>query len=347
MIRKSFVKKAAIACLFIGAGFVANAQSITGVEPSTSQTFNYTETPSVRIYASSGVSYFGEVSLTYGDTHLVLADSNTTLFDPESNPYGVSYQGPSDNVFLQIGGESYPAFLNLLGEIAAAGGSFTLTVTDLMTAGTPVQFNTSGLDGVTVSNGTVNVTYSVIPAPKYQPDESIWPSKFMSYWEPGDPDGIAILSFSMPIANVNNISLTMGFVDPTLEVGNDFNVYVDIPYEVDGDKVIIDFTGQEWCGDQKEVTVKVSNVVGTNGMNADFTGYSVSRNVLYEYLPYYKVGEHYPGGDNPGDGPSGVNTIKMPTEKDSSIYTLDGVKITEKNLRKGIYVVGGKKVLIK
>jgi hypothetical protein len=39
--------------------------------------------------------------------------------------------------------------------------------------------------------------------------------------------------------------------------------------------------------------------------------------------------------------------VEQVTDSDTTVYTLSGIRMSGKNLPKGIYIIGGKKVMVK
>ena len=47
------------------------------------------------------------------------------------------------------------------------------------------------------------------------------------------------------------------------------------------------------------------------------------------------------------DDTTGISTVEQVTDSDTTVYTLSGIRMSGKNLPKGIYIIGGKKVMVK
>ena len=312
--------------LFSGMAFCAAAQpAVVSVYPSTAEPIDYIDANDIRVTVNGEVSH-GTVFISY-------ADKEVELEFPVVNT-----NGPSDAQFLQIGGLSYPDYMELLKNIADSGvETFTVTVNELKVDGELVTANETGQDGVSVDNGTVVLTYPIEKMPEYLSEDSVWPATFYSYWAPGNPDAVATLVFSNDVESVSNVTVLMGNIEAGSETGVDS--YYDIKSEnikIDGPKVYIDFAGESYMGSSSVVTVKVSGVVCTNGLKAVMS--SESSGALYQHIKY--LSEEAP------EAPSAVNILQKERET-LEIYNLNGVKLDQNNLKEGIYIINGKKVILK
>ena len=252
-------------------------EPVTSVTPSTSKPFNYVSAAEILVEGNSGFTSVGDVTISY--------DGNTETLDP--GKYFVTLNGPPQQLFLQIGGVNGPDFKKLITNLANEGvSSFTITINDLMANGTPVSLNETGEEGVTVEDGKVTLTYQIIPAPKYLPDQSYWFPTFYSYWQPKDPAGIVKLKFDQNISYVDEVKLIMGHAEFGSETGSTYDEYIMNDYvTVNGNEVSIDFTGVKRESSQSQVTISVTNVVGVNGMPVDMTQYGTVLG-LFSWIPY-------------------------------------------------------------
>lgn len=296
---------------------------------------DYINTPEIKVYASGGVTGFGKITLSYGSKSVVLSDNPAT--------YGVYTNGPEALEWLQIGGGSFPDFKNLLSQVANSGeGFFTITIADLKAGGLPVTSSEVDQEGVTINDdGVITITYEIAVAPQYLPQSSTWPATIYQYWDPGENGGMAVLQFSEAIKSVDNVNLVMIASQANSQPGNvNFNTY-NIPFEINPQnptQVLLDFTGQWLNGTSTKVTVIVYNVVAFSGLTVDFSSDPLSSvGALYKQIPY--VGEIAPGS-------SKVTTIES-SEELGAAYNLQGVKVDTEKLPKGIYIVNGKKVVVK
>ena len=269
--------------------------SLTTVTPSTTETFNYVTLPEIQLSATGGMSSFGEITLSYGNESVVLTPS----------VYGAVLNGSPENMFLQIGGGGYPAFKNLIATAAESGAqTFTITINDLMAGDKTVTGNLTGEEGITVDNGTVVLTYKILPAPKYLESASTWPETFYKEWPANDAAGFATLVFSQNIQKVGNVTLIMGPFSPGGGGG-------ETPYDsynltdkvtVDGSNVLIDFTGVSRSASASPVTVIVENVIGANGLPADMSAYGTSLS-LFQHIQYSDETAPDSGEQQPPVGP--------------------------------------------
>ena len=300
--------------------------SITSVTPAPAATsFDYVTNVDIVVQASEGISSFGDVTITYGDTTLPIE--------------GCHLQGPTGRQLLSIAiaAIGQPNYAKMAAD--AGETSFTINITKLYSNGVPVTENATGNDNVVVEDGNVTLTYAVAQAPTYLADESTWPATFYSYWEKGDEDAIATLVFDQPISKVNQVTVIMAHVVPNDEGSGEqvSNSYIINNVKCDGNKAIIDFSGIEYYGSTRDVTVMVQTVMGENGLPAYMNG-SLT---LFKYIPYSSEAAPTPGTD-------AVSTIATEL-KDAAVYDLNGVKVngTVDTLPAGIYVINGKKVVIR
>lgn len=320
-------------------GELTSGAMLTDVNPMpTSGWFDYVNVPEIKVYASASISSWTSVTLTSGSTKVVLSD--------EPDTYGVFTNGPLNNYWLQIGGNSFPAFKSLLNEISGNGeNSFTITIEGLQAGNELVTVNKVDAEGVTVSaDGTVTLVYDIAPAIEYLPKNSIWPATIYKHWAEGDPSGMAYVMFSETIASVGSVDLLMVATQAGAQVDSEFNVY-EMPYEINPDmptQLIIDFTGQTFIGTSAKVTLKIANVKSAvTGLTVDFSGDELSSvGAFFRQFPYVASNAPEYGG---------VNSIEAidAIDADDVIYNLQGVRVNKNNLQKGIYIINGKKVAVK
>lgn len=301
----------------------AEPTSVTKILPNPSATsvYDYYSETDIQIYADKPISSFGEVVISYLDEEIVLEKGVYCLIN-----------GSVNSQFLQvnvsaIGRTNYAA-------MAADAGSdtFTITVKDLYAEGVLVTGNETGNDNVTVANGTVSVTFNVAPAPNYVADASTWPSLFYAYWPEGEESGIATLVFSQPLKSAA-ADVTMGALTPGETGETLFQTYPLSP-KVSGNTITIDFTGVSRIADVKTVTVQVYNVKGENGMTGNL---GENGTILFHQIPY-----------SPDEATSGILNIET-NNVNGNIFNLNGVKVVgdTKELPQGIYIINGKKVIVK
>ena len=307
----------------------ANAQvSIKEVYPEPSdKSYDYNTYMEITVTASEGITTFDEATFNYNDKSIIL----------EKNTYA-GLNGAPDSQFLQLK-VSYPGLTNYVKQaVGANADSFTIKITGVMCGDTPVTASSLDNPRVTVDNGTVSLTYPLQAAPTYLPEESVWPDPLYSYYAPGAPGSTATLVFSQPVVSAYESTLVMmEAIDGGSAPGEDVESYT-IPYSFDGNRMILDFSDKHFEGTKKTVTVIIRSVDGDNGLPADFGGGSVT---IFQHLSY--VNETAPGSSES----DGVETILQEDLKGKSVYNLKGEKVDSRNLEKGIYVINGKKVMVK
>lgn len=301
--------------------------SVTAIlpEPNLSIPFNYNSYHDILVFADKSISSFTSVTLKYHDKEFEL---------PKGEYCGIN--GSSANQFLQI--IVAREYKNYIAQAANEGADqVTITVKGLSSEGLPVTGNSTGNPYINVEDGTVTFVYAVTEAPTYLPVESSWPSMFYNYWEPGDPEGMATLVFDQPLSSVDKAWVNMGHLQPGEGGGENTYQSYEITPLIDGNKIILDFTGAERKGNVKEVTVLVQNVIGESGLPADLGEMGT---VLFQYIPYTNEAA-------PSDDTSLVRKIEVKENSEEEIYDLSGNRIDSGNLGNGIYIINGKKILHK
>lgn len=177
-------------------------------------------------------------------------------------------------------------------------------------AGAPVTGTTLNSTDVTVEDGTVSMHYTLETGPQLV--SAVWPATFYNYWEQGNSDGIAVLTFNKPIKSISDVILMMGTHYWGSEGGSEDKDPEWHPTPIiEGNVVKIDFTGVERSeSGYNQVTVFVQWVEGQNGIAVSF-GESA---ILTEYITY--VDEPFSGGtggggDQPTEGPGEVGNIEL------------------------------------
>lgn len=293
--------------------------------PSATESFDYISVNDIVIKASEGVSSAGNVSISYNGKSVDIP--------------GSALVGPPNDLYLsipiaKIGGTNYA-------KMAADDGatSFAITINKLYSNGVPVTINNTKNENVKVEDGVVTMTYAVSKAANYMPEQSTWPSTFYSYWQQGDADGIATLVFDEPIMSVDRVTVAMATVVPNSEGGSETQIttYSIENVMADGNKLLIDFTGVEYQGNTKQVTVIVETVKGQNGLPAYMGENGVS---LFQYISY--------SAQAAPENPSSVSSLGA-EPVNAPVYNLNGQKAGDslKGLAPGIYIVNGKKVIVK
>lgn len=233
-----------------------------------------------------------------------------------------------------IGVLIYNAYKQAL-ENAAPMSSCTITLQDVNYAGSPLS--SSAVSGVVVENGSVSFSY-IIDTPISIKDE-IWPTVFEPYWPEGDPDGIALIEFTQDIAEVGGVIAMSGIhVYGTPPNENDSMDAYSIPFFYENNVLTIDFTGKRHeMTNTKEVTIMISGIFGVNGLHGTFDGYPV----IQHYMPYSDIENGF------------VDLINMDPNAVYEVFDLNGTRVIEgnakslQNLKPGIYIINGHKILIK
>lgn len=299
--------------------------SVVMVDPSTDDFINYVSSSEIKLYGSEGISSIGTAKFTYGENVVELTPSI----------YGVELNGPESNMFLQIGGGTYPAFQALLNTAANSGAdSFSISIEGMSAAGLTMTKNETGEKGVEVENGTVTLTYPLAPAPVYEASASTWPNTFYSSWEANDPEAIATLTFSKEPVSAGTVIIIMGHY--TAGMTTEMDSYEVTP-QISGNELIIDFSGVERIGKTKEVTVIVQSVKDKDGLSAIMETGDALSGTLFKYITYS------------AEAASGVRSIGSEVPAVEGVYNFQGVKMSNdlNTLAPGIYICNGKKVIVK
>ena len=265
------------------------AGAITSIfpDPTMDTYYNYLTEQNIVVQADGALSSFGEVTISYLDEVVPIR--------------GNRISGPANGEFLTIAIADPGAPNYVLPAVEAGADSFTITINDYKVNGLPVVGNETGNDNVTVDNGKITFSYKLAKAPAYNAEESTWPTTFYNYWEEGDPAGMATLVFDQPIVSVGEATLIMAKYNLGESGGEEPSRTYTLKSKVDGNKAIIDFTGQNFRGDTNVVSVFIMNVKGETGLPATFDGYLTG---MVEQLPF--VNEAAP--ENPNI-PGAVGTV--------------------------------------
>ena len=313
----------------------AGAQTaLTNVDPAPgTAAFDYNTYWDIQVFFSSKISYEG-ATFAYNDEVVDLTSTYTDIIRDE------------DCIVLRI---SNPSLANnyVQQAVEAGASSFTVSILGVESNGEPVNANNMNNNMISVDNGTVSITYNIESPAKYLPDESTWPETFYEYWEPGDPDAMIVLVFSQPVIEVYEPSVIMAHAVPNSIVGGDDLVSYELEAEIVDGNVVIDLSGVHRPGNTKEVTVYITSVTCENGMPANMTN-GVN---LLQYLPYVNTAApSEPGNpDNPDhpDDPNGIESIISDSNGVKAIYDLNGRKLKEGATGNGIYIIDGKKVVVR
>lgn len=246
--------------------------AITSILPDPTNDFfyDYLTEQNIVVQADGPMTSFGEVTISYLDQVVPIRGNRKS--------------GPANGEFLTIATADPGSTNYVLPAVEAGADSFTITVKDYKVNGLPVTGNATGIPEVIVEEGTVSFSYKLTKAPAYMASESTWPATFYSSWEKGDPAGMATLVFDQPISFVGEATLIMAAY--TLgEIGGE-NTARTYPLKpvVEGNKVIIDFTGTEYIGTTSIVSVFVMNARGENGLPSTFEEYNTAMVVQMPFV---------------------------------------------------------------
>ncbi|MCH5226469.1 MAG: hypothetical protein J1F16_01420 [Muribaculaceae bacterium] len=304
-------------------GFTAQAQvSVVTVEPApSSNSYDPVTNYEIMVYANQGITTFGEATISYNDTELTL----------EKGLYAGTNGAPgAEGLQLKI---SYPGLpVNYVKQAMEAGAnSFTVKITDVMCGDEPVAESSLDNPYIEVNNGTITLEYGLSAPAVYLADDSVWPATFYKYWAPGEMGSVAIMVFDQPVKEVYEANVIMAHAEPSSPLPDGVEVYPLTPI-IDGDTISFDLAGVERDSSRSEVTIQVTTVTGENGLPADMGGGSP---VFTLYLPYsaQEVG--------------GVAGIATDANQANTIYNLNGVKVNSEKPQPGIYIINGKKVVVK
>ena len=249
---------------FLWEAVEVNAAAITSILPNPTGDFyyDYLNEQNIVVTADGPMSSFGEVTISYLDETVTIQGNRKS--------------GPTNGEFLTIATADPGATNYVIPAVESGAEVFTITVKDYKVNGVPVTSNETGNPNVVVEDGTVSFSYKITQAPKYLADQSSWPSTFYASWEAGDTKGMATLVFDQPISFVGEATLIMAAYNIG-ETGGEIPARTyPLPTIVDGNKVTIDFTGQNFVGSSDKVTVLMLNVRGVNGLPATFNGYATA-----------------------------------------------------------------------
>lgn len=264
-----------------GGGGTTKPEGISSVYPNPGVQFDYYNYE-IQISGTASITNFGKAYFVY--------EGNNIQLNTEEYPNLVVKNGPPTNEFLQVGGYGTP-FAKLVDDAAEAGAtSFDIKIEDVYVGGVIATENNTDNEYVIVDNGTVTISYPVTPAPKYLEDQSTWPSTFYSSWQAGDPAGIATLVYSQPVSSVESVSVIMGQVTQGSSGETSYATYSITP-KIEGNKVILDFTGGTYTGSSSTITVNVGQTTNADGTAVKYPEGAV----LFQWLPYKSSAAPEPG----------------------------------------------------
>ncbi|MCH5242001.1 MAG: hypothetical protein J1F67_06215 [Muribaculaceae bacterium] len=225
---------------------------------------------------------------------------------------------------------------------AAKGTDLTLTLTNVNYNGIQITESTLDNDAVVVEDGNVSITW-VRPAVDMAIVEQSWPTMIYSSSPAGDSSMIATITFNEDVVSKPSASMVFGTQYwGAGSSGDNPDPGMDLPCSVDGATITVDFSGINFgalynSGSKvyNNITVFIGNIVGADGQKFIDQNPGIAQNISYQNSPA-------------PEGPSSVSTLEKEKES-NSIYNLNGVKVDNNinNLSKGVYIINGKKVIVK
>lgn len=230
-------------------------------------------------------------------------------------------------------------------EPAKIGSQIVLTIkADL--GGIPVTKNDTGYDdGITITDeGVITITWTK-PAENIAVVSQTWPEKIYRLSPEGDPALMATITFNMDLSTTQLPSVTYGFGQQyagSPSGGDDPDPGAELPasnVKVDGKTLTINFSGIDFGAVRDEqpnknystITIFVGNIFGADGQK------------FVEQTPGFQKWITYVNENAPTLGISSIES----SMKEKAIYNLQGVKVSEKDARNGVFVIDGKKVMVK
>ncbi len=171
------------------------------------------------------------------------------------------------------------------------------------------------------------------------------PNPFRSYWEEGK-GGILTATFNAPVSQVE-YTLTYGDPEPEstdryVETGSNLNPNSPAKVTVEGNEVTINFSGYHRAPEDMLEATSIYNDVSIKLIAYDANGQlgvGTDQGTLGSYtyvLPYQN------------DFPTFINETMAADPEATTVYSVDGRRIENvKELNKGLYIINGKKVLVK
>ncbi|MCH5233813.1 MAG: hypothetical protein J1E16_00845 [Muribaculaceae bacterium] len=224
---------------------------------------------------------------------------------------------------------------------AANGTELTLTLTNVNYNGILLTESTLDNDAVIVKEGDLSITWMRPEVDMYIVEQS-WPEVVYSSSAKGDKAMIATITFNEEVISKPSASMVFGNQYwGSGSAGDNPDPGMDLPCTVDGATVTVDMSGIDFgalysTGSKtyNSITVFIGNIVGADGQKFIDSNPGIAEWLTYQNTPA-------------PDGPSSVSALEKDMES-NEVYNLNGVKIDNPaNLSKGIYIISGKKVVIK
>ncbi len=227
----------------------------------------------------------------------------------------------------------------------AGGGDVTLTISDVHAEG-----NSANVYG---SDGTLTLSWTC-PASLTMLDSYVVPTTFLSWWEAGDSDGIAVFTYTGELLQEGNEAHAyIGF--GAKETEDDEYYSEDVPVVISGNTLTIDFTGVDRTRDTMLpsrsydytiIYLTVSTVQAADG-NYIFTESSGSIGSVNANIDYEDIGAGTASDDSSDDEQSGDGDgIILPALQSATsiTYNLAGQRFGATS-GKGVQIVDGKKLV--
>lgn len=178
-------------------------------------------------------------------------------------------------------------------------------------------------------DGTLTLTYYLTSIPVQLSSETI-PSAFLSYWLPGDEDGILTLVFDGDLATGDEQTATATLSFGSAEDGDYYVESLDVA--IDGATLTIDFTDKlrtkstmNISGDYTSMSLKIATIRAADGTLVYSSGQGTTGSYSYS-MDYTEVSSDITAEFTPADRESiaDVSTIEI-WLSDKTVFTYEGV----------------------
>ena len=309
------------------AGSTAKAV-ITSIEPTPGTAYDVVNFRTAwNLLCSPTTATVERIELTYVEA---ATGESTTIECPAAEFAGDALRILSSNLVMRLEGNEIMAGTDVVYTLYGlkAGNSYV------------TEYTGPGKDYVVVEeNGLVKVTFGTgkpitvlsedFPTPLYQNFD-------------GADNAVATLTFSGNIADVGEVSVVEGHIVPGggATSGDNPPEFVYLPKDkvtFKGNTLSINFAGVDMSNiPEGKATVVITGVLGENGLYANYDGYAV-----YTYYTDMVAG-------------SGISAVVEDQDGRWTVYNMNGIRILSTEnasdlnaLRKGLYIINGKKVIIR
>ena len=314
-----------------------------------SYTHQFTQTgESYDIHVEEGTTYYFQkvFCLANGTTVLLMEETPkmelSKVIPAEGSVLDISNGGLISVVFnrafyaneaeLVVGETTYKVSMNILGSTAAIETKATLlsllqngTISEGMAFKLRITGVRSVVDESIIygTDGTIEIPFVCGAMPTMLISTTgLENNKFLSYWMPGDPASIIMLTFSDALLShegrESDAVATLSYGDLDLEGSNYYTEA--IPYVVDNNKIVLDLSGKlrrhhdmvETETTFSDIYLKFSNVRASNG-NYTFNEEESSLGSYAFTLPYEEISVDIISEFTPASGKSleGVSEIEL------------------------------------